>query len=185
MRLFPPLNGTEHGSQPSLNTRDRELVSVLEVRIEPGDLNPRPLTPQSVTQPTIQRAGLTIIYNTNLVPWNHPPSKLVFNNDAKYNLYDASSVKDDNPRYFSGGTCFAFIQLAACKTSYHSSCQKLFFPDFAWSVTYEIFCFYHREVESVVLLVFFSAVFYVKYFFFPPEYTNTRTLINNFLLWPA
>ena len=27
----------------------RELVSVLEVRIEPGDLNPRPLTPQSVT----------------------------------------------------------------------------------------------------------------------------------------
>ena len=48
MRLFPPLNGTEHGSQPSLTTRDRELVSVLEVRIEPGDLNQRPLTPQSV-----------------------------------------------------------------------------------------------------------------------------------------
>ena len=48
MRLFfPPLNGTEHGSQPSLTTRDRELVSVLEVRIEPGYLNPRPLTPQS------------------------------------------------------------------------------------------------------------------------------------------
>ena len=42
----PPLNGTEHGSQPSLTTRDRELVSLLEVRIELGDLNPRPLTPQ-------------------------------------------------------------------------------------------------------------------------------------------
>ena len=27
MRLFPPLNGTDHGSQPSLTTRDRELVS--------------------------------------------------------------------------------------------------------------------------------------------------------------
>ena len=49
--FFSPLNGTEHGSQPSLTTRDRELVSVLEVRIEPGDLNPRPLTPQSVTLP--------------------------------------------------------------------------------------------------------------------------------------
>ena len=35
---------------------DRELVSVLEVRIEPGDLNPRPLTTQSVTLPTIPRA---------------------------------------------------------------------------------------------------------------------------------
>ena len=43
--LFYPLTGTELGSQPSLTTRDRELVSVLEVRIEPGDLNPRPLTP--------------------------------------------------------------------------------------------------------------------------------------------
>ena len=47
------LTGTEHGSQPSLTTDDRELVSVLEVRIEPGDLNPRPLTPQSVTLPTL------------------------------------------------------------------------------------------------------------------------------------
>ena len=56
MRLFSPLNGTAHRSQPSLTTRDRELVSVLEVRIEPGDLNPRPLTPQSVTLPTIPRA---------------------------------------------------------------------------------------------------------------------------------
>ena len=55
--FFPRLNGTEHGSQPSLTTRDRELVSVLEVLIEPGDLNPRPLTPQSVTLPTIPRAG--------------------------------------------------------------------------------------------------------------------------------
>ena len=38
--FFYPLTGTEHGSQPSLTTRDRELVSVLEVRIESGDLNP-------------------------------------------------------------------------------------------------------------------------------------------------
>ena len=43
--FFYPLTGTEHESQPILTTRDRELVSVLEVRIEPGDLNPRPLTP--------------------------------------------------------------------------------------------------------------------------------------------
>ena len=48
MRFFPPLSSTEFGSQPFLTTRDRELVSVLEVRIEPGDLNPRPLTLQSV-----------------------------------------------------------------------------------------------------------------------------------------
>ena len=57
MRLFFTYltNGTEHGSQPSLTTRDRELVSVLEVRIESGDLNPRPLTQQSVTLPTLPR----------------------------------------------------------------------------------------------------------------------------------
>ena len=55
--FFYPLNGTEHGSKPSLTNRDRELVSVIEVRIEPGDLNPRPLTPQSVTLPTLPRAG--------------------------------------------------------------------------------------------------------------------------------
>ena len=55
--IFSPLTGTEYGSQPSLTTRDRELVSVLEVRIEPGDLNPRPLIPQSVTLPTLPRAG--------------------------------------------------------------------------------------------------------------------------------
>ena len=55
--FFPPVNGTEHGSQPSLTTRDRELVSVLKVRIDPGDLNPSPLTPRSVTLPTIPRAG--------------------------------------------------------------------------------------------------------------------------------
>ena len=54
--FFPSLNGAEHGSQPSLTTNDRELVSVLEVRIEPGDLNPRHLTPQSVTLPTIPQA---------------------------------------------------------------------------------------------------------------------------------
>ena len=51
--FFHPLNGTEHGSHPSLTTRDRELVTVLEVRNEPGDLNPRPLTPQSVNLPTV------------------------------------------------------------------------------------------------------------------------------------
>ena len=32
--FFHPLNGTEHASPPSLTTRDRELVSVLEIRIE-------------------------------------------------------------------------------------------------------------------------------------------------------
>ena len=56
-RAFDPLNGTENGSQLSLTTRDREQVSVLEVRIEPGDLNTRPLTPQSVTLPTLPLAG--------------------------------------------------------------------------------------------------------------------------------
>ena len=35
--FFYQLSGTELGSQPPLTTRDRELVSVLEVRIEPGD----------------------------------------------------------------------------------------------------------------------------------------------------
>ena len=55
--FFYPLAGTELGSQPSLTARDRELVSVLEVRIEPEDLNPRPLTPQSVTPPTLPLAG--------------------------------------------------------------------------------------------------------------------------------
>ena len=50
--------GTEHGSQPSLATCDRELVSVLEARIEPRDLNLRYLTPQSVTLPTLPWAGL-------------------------------------------------------------------------------------------------------------------------------
>ena len=54
--FFYPFTVTEHGSQPSLTTRDRELVSVLEVKIEPGDLNPRPLTPQSVALPTLPRA---------------------------------------------------------------------------------------------------------------------------------
>ena len=56
-----PLTGTEHSSKPSLTTRDRELVSVLEARIEPGDLNPMqrptPVTPQSVTLPTLPLAG--------------------------------------------------------------------------------------------------------------------------------
>ena len=58
--FFYPFAGTELGSHPSLTARDRELVSVLEVRIEPGDLNPRPLTPQSVTLPTLPRAGFII-----------------------------------------------------------------------------------------------------------------------------
>ena len=61
-RLFHPLNGTEHWSPPSLTTRDWELVSILEVRIEPGDLNPRPLTQQYVTLPTIPRAGRLFIF---------------------------------------------------------------------------------------------------------------------------
>ena len=60
--IFYPLTGTEHESQPSSTTRDRELVSVLEVRIEPGDLNPRPLTSQSVTLPTLSRAGICVSY---------------------------------------------------------------------------------------------------------------------------
>ena len=51
------VNGLGHGSHPTLTTRDRELVSVLGVRIEPIYLNPRPLTPQSVTLPTLPRAG--------------------------------------------------------------------------------------------------------------------------------
>ena len=58
--FFYPLTGTEHGSQPRLTTRDRELVSVLKVRIEPGDLNPRPLTPESVTIPTLPRAAFSV-----------------------------------------------------------------------------------------------------------------------------
>ena len=60
-----PLDGTENGSPPSLTTRDRELGFVLEVRIEPGDLNPGPLTPRSVTLPTIPRA--TLIFSVQLV----------------------------------------------------------------------------------------------------------------------
>ena len=59
--FFRPLNGTENGSPPSLTTLDRELISVLEVRIEPGDLNPRPLTSQSVTLLTLPRAGLNLL----------------------------------------------------------------------------------------------------------------------------
>ena len=55
--FFTHLIGTEHGSPPCLTTRDRELVSVVEVRIEPGDLNPRPLTPQFVTLPTLPLTG--------------------------------------------------------------------------------------------------------------------------------
>ena len=38
--FFHPLNITQHGYHPSLTTRGRERVYVLEVRIEPGDLNP-------------------------------------------------------------------------------------------------------------------------------------------------
>ena len=50
--FFYPLNGAEHGSQPSLTPRDRELVSVLEVRIDPGDLNLRPLADTAVRHST-------------------------------------------------------------------------------------------------------------------------------------
>ena len=60
--FFYPLSGTEHGSQPSLTTRDRELVSVLKFGIKPGNLNPIPLIPQSVTLPTLPRAGRVDIY---------------------------------------------------------------------------------------------------------------------------
>ena len=46
------------GPTPPMTTRDRELVSVREVRIDPGDLNQRPLTRQALTLPTITRAGI-------------------------------------------------------------------------------------------------------------------------------
>ena len=42
--FFCALDGTENRSPLSLTTRGRELVSVLEVGIEPGDLNQGPLT---------------------------------------------------------------------------------------------------------------------------------------------
>ena len=42
------------------------MVSVLEVRIEPGDLNPRPLTPQSVTLPTLPP---TLQLYNNVLHW--------------------------------------------------------------------------------------------------------------------
>ena len=59
--FFYPLAGTELGSQPSLTACDRELVSVLGVRIENGDLNLRRLTLQSVTLPTLPQAGIEIM----------------------------------------------------------------------------------------------------------------------------
>ena len=55
--FFHPLTGTKNGSPSSLTTRDRELVSVQEVRIDPWDFNPRPLTQKSVTLPTLPRGG--------------------------------------------------------------------------------------------------------------------------------
>ena len=67
--FFYPLNGSERGSHPSLTTRDRELVSVLEVRIEHGDLNPRALTPQSVTLPTLPRAGRVYCHKCQLITY--------------------------------------------------------------------------------------------------------------------
>ena len=58
--FFTHLTGKSVGPiHPCMTTRDRELVSVLEVRIERWDLNPRPLTPQSVTLP---RAGWESVY---------------------------------------------------------------------------------------------------------------------------
>ena len=81
--FFYPLAGTELGSQPSLTARDRELVSVLEIRIEPGDLNPRPLTPQSVTIPTLPPAGLLHFYDKNVdIIWLNQYKKI-----CKYILY--------------------------------------------------------------------------------------------------
>ena len=43
-----------------LTTRDRKLVSVLEDEMRALSLNPRPLNPQSVTVPTLPRAGRRI-----------------------------------------------------------------------------------------------------------------------------
>ena len=51
--FFLPLNGTEHGSPPSLTARDSELVSVPEVRTKHGYLNPRPLS-LSTQLPTLE-----------------------------------------------------------------------------------------------------------------------------------
>ena len=70
-------------------------------------------------------------------------------------------------------TCFLFIQLAACKISCfcRSSCQKFHVTDFTWFATYKIFYFFHSRGRKV-LLVFYSAGFYVKYFSF---YQSTRT----------
>ena len=84
--FFYPLNGTEHGSQPSLITRDRELVSILEVTIEPGDLNQRPLTPQPVTLPTLPRAGWCECFGKHSckssTSYSHTEWDLFFYNDA-------------------------------------------------------------------------------------------------------
>ena len=55
--FFHPLNGTKHGSQPSMTPLDRELVSVLEVRIEPGDLKLRPWTPQFLESESVFAYG--------------------------------------------------------------------------------------------------------------------------------
>ena len=68
--FFCPLNGTEHRSQPSLTTRDRELVSVLEIRIEPGDLNPRPLTPQSEVSGSNPRVLWPTLHFTAAPDWS-------------------------------------------------------------------------------------------------------------------
>ena len=65
--IFYPLTGTDLGSQPSLTARDRDLVSVLEVRIEPGDLDPRLLIPLSVTLPTLPRAENLTTYQKMLL----------------------------------------------------------------------------------------------------------------------
>ena len=53
--FFHPINGSEHGSPPSLTTRDKELVSVLELRSKSRarGSNQLPLNPQSVTLPTL------------------------------------------------------------------------------------------------------------------------------------
>ena len=87
--FFYPLAGTEHGSQPSLTTRDRELVSVLEVRIEPVDLNPGPLTPQSVTT------------NSTTGWWCYPVVfSLKFSTTDVSNLYDVIYFLNSNLHFW-------------------------------------------------------------------------------------
>ena len=74
--VFSPLNGTEHGSAPSLTTRDTELVSNLVVRIELWDLNPRPLN-VAVRQSTNSTMGLAVRRNSYLLTACTTPPSMV------------------------------------------------------------------------------------------------------------